>query len=77
MNATEYLVQAAEKVQSHFIFVSTDFIFSGENGPYDEEAEAAPVNFYGETKLIGENLVKKTQKLLGNCPNCLGLWYCQ
>ncbi|SEF78322.1 SDR family oxidoreductase [Algoriphagus boritolerans] len=61
VNATEYLVQAAEKVQSHFIFVSTDFIFSGENGPYDEEAEAAPVNFYGETKLIGENLVKNSK----------------
>ncbi len=58
VKATEYLIQAAEKVQSHFIFVSTDFIFSGEDGPYDEQAEAAPVNYYGETKLIGENLVK-------------------
>lgn len=57
VNATEYLVKAAEKIQAHFIFVSTDFIFSGEDGPYDEEAEAAPVNFYGETKLLGENLV--------------------
>lgn len=61
VKATEYLVKAAEKVQSHFIFVSTDFIFSGENGPYDEEAEAAPVNFYGETKLIGENMVKNSK----------------
>jgi dTDP-4-dehydrorhamnose reductase len=61
IKATEYLVQAAEKIQSHFIFVSTDFIFSGENGPYDEEAEAAPVNFYGETKLTGENLVKSSK----------------
>jgi dTDP-4-dehydrorhamnose reductase len=57
VKATEYLIKAAEKTQSHFIFVSTDFIFSGEDGPYDEEAEAAPVNFYGETKLTGENLV--------------------
>jgi dTDP-4-dehydrorhamnose reductase len=61
VKATEYLVRAAEKTQSHFIFVSTDFIFSGENGPYDEEAEAAPVNFYGETKLTGENLVKNSK----------------
>lgn len=61
VKATEYLVKAAEKVQSHFIFVSTDFIFSGENGPYDEEAEASPVNFYGETKLTGENLVKNSK----------------
>lgn len=61
VKATEYLVRAAEKVQSHFIFVSTDFIFSGENGPYDEEADAAPVNFYGETKLTGEELVKNSK----------------
>lgn len=61
VNATENLVRAAEKAQSHFIFVSTDFIFSGENGPYDEEAEASPVNFYGETKLTGENLVRNSK----------------
>ncbi|MBA4301870.1 MAG: NAD(P)-dependent oxidoreductase [Cyclobacterium sp.] len=61
VKATEYLIQAAEKIQTHFIFVSTDFIFSGKDGPYDEEAEAAPVNFYGETKLIGENLVRSSK----------------
>lgn len=57
VKATEYLIHAAESIKSHFIFVSTDFIFSGENGPYDEEAEPSPVNFYGETKLTGERLV--------------------
>lgn len=61
VKATEYLVHAAEKIHSHFIFVSTDFIFSGENGPYGEEAEATPVNFYGETKLTGEELVKNAK----------------
>tara|TARA_R110002020_G_scaffold159762_3_gene343804 strand:- start:759 stop:1676 length:918 start_codon:yes stop_codon:yes gene_type:complete len=57
VNATSYLIKAAEAAQAHFIFVSTDFIFSGEKGPLDENAEAAPVNYYGETKLEGEQLV--------------------
>jgi dTDP-4-dehydrorhamnose reductase len=57
VKATASLVAAAERVKAHFIFVSTDFIFSGEDGPYDEEAVAAPVNFYGESKLQGEQLV--------------------
>ncbi|MEP1086731.1 SDR family oxidoreductase [Algoriphagus sp.] len=57
VNATAYLVKAAEAAKSHFIFVSTDFIFSGEEGPLDENAVAAPVNYYGETKLEGEKLV--------------------
>ncbi|EAZ80293.1 SDR family oxidoreductase [Algoriphagus machipongonensis] len=57
VNATSYLLQASEKLNTHFIFVSTDFIFSGEEGPLDEEAIAKPVNYYGETKLKAEQLV--------------------
>ncbi len=60
--ATKYLIAAAEKIQSHFIFVSTDFIFSGLDGqnPYTEEAKPDPVNYYGQTKLDGEELLKHT-----------------
>jgi dTDP-4-dehydrorhamnose reductase len=57
VNSTSYLINAAEKVDAHFIFVSTDFIFSGKDGPLDENAVAEPVNYYGETKLIGEQLL--------------------
>jgi len=56
--ATQYLIEEAEKLKAHFIFVSTDFIFSGEEGPLSEEAAPAPVNYYGETKLEGERLVQ-------------------
>ena len=61
VNATAYLVKAAEAANAHFIFVSTDFIFSGEEGPLDENAIPAPVNYYGETKLIGEEMVMKSK----------------
>ncbi|GMQ25165.1 dTDP-4-dehydrorhamnose reductase [Algoriphagus sp. oki45] len=62
VTATRFLVSAAEKVNAHFIFVSTDFIFSGEDGmnPYDENASPEPVNFYGQTKLEGEEIVKNS-----------------
>jgi dTDP-4-dehydrorhamnose reductase len=59
VKATEYLVQAGELCKCHFIYVSTDFIFSGEAGPVDESAEPSPVNFYGETKLEAEQFVMK------------------
>ena len=58
VKATEYLLKAAEQISSHFIFVSTDFIFSGEKGPLDENAIPAPVNYYGETKLEAERIVQ-------------------
>lgn len=58
VKATGYLLKAAEKIKAHFIFVSTDFIFSGEEGPLDENAIPAPVNYYGETKLEAERMVQ-------------------
>ena len=57
VTATEHLVNAAKRHNSHFIFLSTDFIFDGENGPYREGDEAAPLSIYGHSKLEGERLV--------------------
>ncbi|MBC5993035.1 SDR family oxidoreductase [Pontibacter cellulosilyticus] len=60
-DAVQYLVDACEKYNVHLVHVSTDFIFDGEDGPYSEEAEANPVNFYGETKLMAEEVVKQAK----------------
>ncbi|MFI5133868.1 MAG: SDR family oxidoreductase [Chitinophagales bacterium] len=51
------LLNAAE-CKSHFIFISTDFIFDGETGMYKEDDLPNPVNFYGRTKLEAEEAVK-------------------
>lgn len=60
--ATQNLISASEKADSLFVFVSTDFIFSGLDGkdPYLEDSTPHPVNYYGETKLEAENLVKES-----------------
>lgn len=60
-DAVQYLVDACEKYGVHLVHVSTDFIFDGEDGPYDEEATGNPVNFYGETKLQAEEIVKQAK----------------
>ncbi|MBL7939036.1 MAG: SDR family oxidoreductase [Flavobacteriales bacterium] len=57
VTATEYLVSAAKRHDSHFIFLSTDFIFDGLNGPYREDDEPGPLSIYGHSKLEGERLV--------------------
>lgn len=51
LNAAEY--------QSHFVLVSTDFVFDGERGMYNENDEPNPVSFYGRTKLEAEEAVKE------------------
>lgn len=59
--ATQYLVDAAERAQAHFIHVSTDFIFDGSAGPLDENALPRPVNYYGQSKLAAEEAVKASK----------------
>ncbi len=39
------------------IHLSTDYVFDGKNGPYDEEDEVSPLSFYGKTKLEAEKVV--------------------
>lgn len=39
-----------------FIYLSTDFVF-GENGPHSEVEAFGPLNFYGQSKLMAEQLV--------------------
>jgi dTDP-4-dehydrorhamnose reductase len=54
---TVTLLNHAEDFQSFFIFISTDFVFSGADGPYKEDDLPAPVNYYGQTKLQAEEAV--------------------
>lgn len=42
-------------VDGHLIHVSTDYVFNGEKGPYTERDKPDPINYYGRTKLAGEN----------------------
>lgn len=57
VNATRYLTEVAGTIDARLVFLSTDFIFSGENGPYEEEDIPAPVNYYGQTKWEAEQYV--------------------
>lgn len=56
--AVEHLVKAAEKHNTHFIHLSTDFIFDGEAGPYKETDEPNPLSYYGESKLASEKALQ-------------------
>lgn len=58
VGGTKNLLKAAVVHQSFFIYLSTDFVFSGNEGFYKEDDEHSPVNYYGQTKLLGEEEVK-------------------
>ncbi len=54
---TKNLLEAAAISGAFFIYLSTDFVFSGIDGPYREEDQLAPVNYYGNTKWMAEQAV--------------------
>lgn len=60
VTSVENVVAACAKNNVHLVHVSTDFIFDGTKELLDETAIPAPVNFYGGSKLAGENHIIKS-----------------
>ncbi len=60
VTATRFIIDAAKIVGAKLIYVSTDFVFDGSQGPYSEADAPAPVNYYGSTKLVAENAVMES-----------------
>lgn len=56
--ATENVIAVAKKCGAKMVFISTDYIFDGKNGPYDEEAETCPLSVYGQHKWDAEQAVR-------------------
>ena len=57
--ATEYVAQACAAVGAKMLYLSTDYVFDGQGTrPWQPDDSCyAPLNYYGETKLLGEQAV--------------------
>lgn len=60
---TRNLYEEAKKRGIKFIYISTDFVFKG-NDAYDEESTPDPINWYGMTKWYGERLINVENDLI-------------
>ena len=60
VNAVKYFIEAAENNPFHFVHLSTDFVFDGENGPYKETDQPNPLSYYGESKYEAEKLLQNS-----------------
>ncbi len=60
VEAVKVLASIAEEHNIQLVHLSTDFIFDGADGPYNELAPACPLSHYGKTKLAGEEVIKNT-----------------
>lgn len=63
VNGTKNIRDGAKNVDAKLIYVSTDYVFDGSKmGLYKTTDEVNPVNFYGQTKLLGEQIVLEYPK---------------
>ena len=60
VGAVKTLVELCKLHNIQLVHLSTDFIFDGAQGPYDEMAAPNPLSYYGQTKLEAEEVIKNT-----------------
>ncbi|MBW3015146.1 SDR family oxidoreductase [Candidatus Woesearchaeota archaeon] len=58
LTATQNITDASKLHNAKVIFLSSDYVFDGEDGPYAEDAPTNPLNHYGSLKLESENYIK-------------------
>ena len=51
----ENLANIAKRFGIHVVHISTDYVFDGVDGNYDEESRPKPLGYYGRSKLASEN----------------------
>ena len=62
VKGTQALASAAKRLDAKMVYISTDYVFNGQGtAPWQaDDKNFAPQNFYGETKLAGEQAVSET-----------------
>ncbi len=58
VQGTKNIAHVTEQINAKLVYISTDYVFDGKKGSYKEEDPTNPINYYGQTKLEGEDAVK-------------------
>lgn len=57
-HAVRHLAEAVARRDTVLVHISTDYVFDGSaHTPYRESEQTAPINYYGESKLRGEQAI--------------------
>jgi dTDP-4-dehydrorhamnose reductase len=59
VQSTINLIALSKQCNARFVFISTDYVFDGVNGPYREDAPVNPLGVYARHKLAAEQLSLK------------------
>jgi len=79
VKATQNIFEIAQKNNSHFQLLSTDFVFDGVKGNYSEEEPTHALSHYGNSKIAAEQVlirssysnysIVRTSLVYGNVPH--------
>ncbi len=58
VEGTKVIAEMARKIGAFMVYVSTDYVFDGSKGLYKEDDETNSINYYGYTKLLGEEFCR-------------------
>jgi dTDP-4-dehydrorhamnose reductase len=60
IDGTRNIIDACRRFGVYLVYISTDYVFQGDKGMYKEDDSCSPVNYYGNSKLESEKLVKSS-----------------
>jgi dTDP-4-dehydrorhamnose reductase len=61
VEAVRHLAEESDRNKAKLVHFSTDYVFSNQNDkPYTETDVCTPVSIYGQTKLLGEQIIQNT-----------------
>ncbi len=60
VQSTINLSKVAKDYNARFVYISTDYVFDGTEGPYTEDQKTNPVSVYGKHKLEAEQIATQT-----------------
>ena len=61
IKGTENVLKACENNSVKIVYLSTNAVFDGTKNEYFEDDQTNPINYYGKTKLIGEQKIQNSK----------------